>query len=628
MSLSMLAAAMFWAFAALGTTDVFIASASAQEVCFQDERGRIVTRRRPGYVEVPCPGSETGAADTLPEADSRSDAERRADIALETRERSGRPPRTRNPVSGVPRPGINDYVGSVPLGDRWRIVEAIGYEENLWDPYNRNVLKADRPLYDDWFFNLSLISDSVIELREVTTPVGASSTDDPGGVDVFGDADQGVFVQNLATEFVYYKGDTVFKPPDYEYRFTPVFNYNYVTLKEVQGVNANPIRGTDRNDNHVGIQAAFFDKHLRNVSDRYDFDSFRIGIQPFSSDFRGFLFQDNQLGIRLFGTRRNNIFQYNLAWFRRLEKDTNSGLNDVSQDLRDDDVFVANLYWQDFPVLGFTSQVTVLHNRNDEGDQILFDNNRFIARPASLGREVPRGYDVTYIGYSGDGHFGRLNLSTSLYYAFGEVSPGVFVDEDVDVRAAFAAAEFSVDFDWFRPRISLLYASGDDDPYDDVANGFDAVFENPQFAGADTSFWIRQAVPLVGGGRVTLSGRNGVLNSLRSSKEQGQSNFTNPGVLLAGIGGDLDLTPKLRLSFNANTIYFAETKVLEAARNQGVIKEHLGYDLSLSLIYRPLMSQNIVIRASYAEMIEGDGFKALFPDDDYRYFLLNLILAY
>ena len=28
---------------------------------------------------------------------------------------------------------------------------------------------------------------------------------------------------------------------------------------------------------------------------------------------------------------------------------------------------------------------------------------------------------------------------------------------------------------------------------------------------------------------------NGVLNSLRSSKEQGQSNFTNPGLILAGV---------------------------------------------------------------------------------------------
>ena len=58
----------------------------------------------------------------------------------------------------------------------------------------------------------------------------------------------------------------------------------------------------------------------------------RVGIQPFQSDFRGFLFNDQQLGVRLFGNRDNNRFQYNLAAFWRLEKDTNCGLNDIAAD--------------------------------------------------------------------------------------------------------------------------------------------------------------------------------------------------------------------------------------------------------------------------------------------------------
>jgi hypothetical protein len=360
----------------------------------------------------------------------------------------------------------------------------------------------------------------------------------------------------------------------------------------VTGVNVDPRRGKTRTDEHIGVQAAFIDKHLRNVSDRFDFDSIRIGIQPFSSDFRGFLFQDNQLGIRLFGNRNNNIFQYNLAWFRRLEKDTNSGLNDVTKDIRDDDVFVANLYWQDFPVKGFFSQATVLHNRNTEDNEFYFDENRFIQRPASLGFERPRGYDVTYVGYNGDGHFGRLNLTASAYYAFGDTKPGVFVNEKVDVRAGFFAAEASMDFDWIRPRLSFLYTSGDDDPFDDEANGFDAVFENPQFAGSDTSYWIRQGVPLIGGGRVALSGRNAVIPSLRSSKEEGQSNFTNPGLILAGAGVDMDLLPELRMSLNYNYLRFDETAVLETARNQGPIDEEIGHDVSVSFIYRPFMSHS------------------------------------
>lgn len=542
---------------------------------------------------------------------------------------SKNPVRSKNRVSKLPRPKLQDYVSSVPIPDRWRIVDSLGYEDHWYDPYNRNVLKGDKPVFgNDWFFNLGVISDSIYESREIVTPVGASSTISNGRIDVFGSNKQTILNHNLATEFVLYKGDTVFRPPDYEFRITPVFNYNRVEIDEIQGLYVDPGKGATRSDNHVALQAAFIDVHLRNVSDKYDFDSIRVGIQPFSSDFRGFLFQDNQLGIRLFGTRDNNIFQYNIAFFQRLEKDTNSGLNDLSEPVRKDYVFTANLYWQDLFKKGFFSQFSITHNRNDEGDEFYFDNNGFIARPASLGREVPRNYDVTYLGYSGDGHFGRTNLTTSLYYAFGTVEPGVFVTEDVDISALFFAAEFSWDFDWIRPRLSFLYATGDDNPFDDKATGFDSIFENPQFAGSDTSYWIRQNTPFVGGGRVSLSSRNGVLNSLRSSKEQGQSNFTNPGTILLGLGVDMDITPELRVSANLNQLYFETTEVLEVARNQADIDKEIGQDLSFAIIYRPKMTQNIVFRASYAKLIGGEGYDDLFEDEDSDYFLFNLILTY
>ncbi|MFO7550547.1 MAG: hypothetical protein R6W80_04005 [Haliea sp.] len=538
-------------------------------------------------------------------------------------------PRTVLPrrYSAIPRPTAEQYVELVPIPDRWRIVDSLGYEDNWWDPYNQNTIKGDKPIHGDWFFNVTAISDSVLELREVPTPVGGQSTGGAGSLDVLGATEQHLFNQNLAVELVYYQGDTVFRPPDWEFRFTPVFNYNYTELDEILGVNADPRDGRTRDDNHVGIQAAFIDKHLRDVSDRYDFDSVRVGIQPFSSDFRGFLFQDAPFGVRLFGTRDNNRFQYNLAWFRRMEKDTNSGLNDVSESLRDDDLFVANVYWQDFPRLGFFSQASLIYNRNRE-DEVFYDTNDFIQRPASVGEERLREYDVYYLGYNGDGHFGRLNLTTSLYVALGEEKDAVFSGRKSDIEAFFFAAEPSMDFDWIRARLSFLYASGDDDPFDGKSTGFDAIFENPQFAGADTSYYIRQGLPLIGGGRVALSQRNGVLNSLRSSKEHGQSNFTNPGVLLLGGGVDLDLLPELRLSFNANYLAFAETEVLEVARQQANVDSEIGMDLSAAVIWRPFMSQNVVVRLSYAQLLSGQGYKDLYGDEDPYSLLCNVILTF
>ena len=600
---------------------------AAQGTCYQDESGRIVNRRRPGFKRVPCPEAETDA-DGAP-------VEQRPGV-LRPGQEVGSPDspgsavasaRTRPPASIIPRPDPSDYPAMVPIPDRWRIIDALGPKVPWYDPYNRNVLKGDKPVHGEWFFSFLGIADSIYEVREVPTPIGTSSTNDAGGIDIFGRTDQAILATNLAMEFVYYKGDTVFRPPDWEIRFTPVFNFNYVEIDEILGLEAQPRRGDDRSDNHVGIQSLFVDKHLTNVSDRYDFDSLRVGIQPFSSDFRGFLFQDQPFGVRLFGTRRNNIFQYNLAWFRKHEKDTNSLLNDLAASLRNEDIFVANLYWQDLIMKGHTSQFSAYYHRSRD-DDFHFDQNDFIQRPASIGEEKPRTFDVFYVGYNGDGHFGRLNLTTSIYGAFGEEDGSTFTSQDTDIEALFVAMEASIDYDWIRPRISFLYGSGDDDPFDDKSTGFDAIFENPQFAGADTSYWIRQPVPLIGGGRVTISNRNGVLNTLRSSKEEGLANFVNPGIWLLGAGVDIEVLPSLRVAANWNYLRFDTTEVLEVARNQADIDEEIGHDVSIVATYRPFATQNVVIRASYARLIPGQGFKDLFPDEDSDYFLLNVLLQF
>ena len=520
------------------------------------------------------------------------------------------------------------------LPDRWRIVEAIGLKENLLDPYHgQNRLKGDMPMFgEDWFVALIGISDTVIEPRDFPVPVGGPVTDRAGSLDTFGDGRQQVYSQTFVLETVLYQGDTVFKPPDWEFRFTPAINISHVVVEERGLLKADADAGKTRTEAAVGIQAAFVDKHLRNVSSRYDFDSLRIGVQPFTADFRGFLLNDSLFGARLFGIRDDNRIQYNLAWFRRIDKDTNSGLNNLVERgaaaLRDDDIFVVNAYLQDWPRLGFTVQGTVLYNRNREGDALLYDDNGILQRPASIGLERPRDYDVSYLGVSGDGPLGGLNLSTSAYVALGDSTRGTFSERKEDIRAGFIAAELSKDFSWVRVRASLAWASGDPDPFDGRGEGFDAIFENPLFAGADTSFWMREPVPLIAGGRVTLSGRNGLLNSLRSSKEFGQSNFTNPGLRLIGVGADLDLTPTLRVSGNLNHLAFDHTASLQLARAQGGIPRDIGFDASVAVVWRPLAIQNVVARVSASALLPGDGYRALFGDRTSWGVLGNLVLTY
>jgi hypothetical protein len=178
-----------------------------------------------------------------------------------------------------------------------------------------------------------------------------------------------------------------------------------------------------------------------------------------------------------------------------------------------------------------------------------------------------------------------------------------------------------------------MIASGDGDPYNDTQAGYDAIFENPIFAGADTSYWIRQTIPFAGGARaVSLNGRNGILANLRSSKEDGQSNFVNPGTMLLGVGADLDITPDFRLSGNLNHLWFHKTDVLQALRIEGSIPREIGFDISAAAIYRPNFNQNLVLRASAAVLVPTAGFNDLFTsrgrEEFYYSVLFNAILTY
>ncbi len=221
-----------------------------------------------------------------------------------------------NPAAILPPQAVSPSV-SVAIPDRWRILDALGRPENVFDPYNTNTLKADKPIFgEDWFFNFGAISDTLYEPSRVPTPVSAIAATRPGSNNTFGRYGQSFFSQQEIVTLSLIEGNTAFKPPDFELRLTPVFNFNHTSVGELGVININPQAGTIRNQTFGSLQEAFVDYHLRNVSEYYDFDSLRVGIQPFNVDFRGFVFQDNQLGIRLFGDRDANRWQYNLAYFR------------------------------------------------------------------------------------------------------------------------------------------------------------------------------------------------------------------------------------------------------------------------------------------------------------------------
>ena len=340
----------------------------------------------------------------------------------------------------------------------------------------------------------------------------------------------------------------------------------------------------------------------RGESPYFDTTSIRVGIQPFISDFRGFIFSDVNLGARLFSNYGNNRYQFNAAYFDLLEKDTNSELN--TREFRDQNVFIANLFRQDTFLKGYTTQFS-FHYSNDKPSRH-FDVNQFLVRPALVGDTAPHGIKSYYFGWASDGHLGRLNISHAVYQVIGRDSRNPIAGRRVDINAQMAALELSIDRDWVRFKGSFLWASGDKKPLDRRARGFDAILDFPEFAGGKFSFWNSEGIRLTQTG-VAVVNSNSLLPTLRSSKTEGQANFINPGLFLYNLALDADLTPKLKGILNVNYLRFHYTQPLDTVLFQPGIRRDIGVDYGIGFLFRPLLSENILVAAGFSSLIPGSG---------------------
>jgi len=496
-------------------------------------------------------------------------------------------------------------------GDKGARGRDIPFKQGRWyDPYNQSWLKGDYPIIGNKVFMiLSAVSSTTVELSRTPKPSDVSSAR-PGSAEFFGKPEQLAVNQVFQFTFEMFHGDSTFRPRDWAIKISPTFSLpNYLNARETGVVNIDVRRGTTRTDMQFSLEEAFAEVKLTDVNENFDFVSARVGIQPFVSDFRGFIFSDNNLGARVFGSFDNNHYQFNAAYFAQLEKDTNSGLNRF--DRRHQNVYVANIFRQDFIRKGYTIQASALYN--DDRRDIQYDRNGFLVRPALIGDVRPHAIKVGYVGINGDGHLGRLNLTNSYYYAFGRDDRNPIAGQPVHISSQMAAVEASLDHDYLRFRGSFFFAQGDKNPTDSQANGFDAIFDDPNFVGGQFSFWNRNGIRLTQTG-VGLVQANSILPSLRSSKIEGQANFVNPGIFIYNAGVDVELTQRIKAVLNLNYLRFHRTEPLEYVLFQPNIRHEIGWDLSLGVAYRPLLINNVTMTFGAATLKPGRGFRDIYTD--------------
>ena len=510
----------------------------------------------------------------------------------------------------------------MPDWDRYGKRGEFPYTQHHWyDPFNRSRIKGDEPIFGQtWFFDFTGTSITGLDVRRLPVPSGVSA-EQPDSADFFGRGEQGFASQSFRLSFDLFEGDTSFRPVDFRIRFTPEFNLNFLQTRERGLVNVDVRDGTNRFDSHAGLQEGFVEAKIHDLSPNFDFVSIRAGIQQFVSDFRGFIFAEEQPGVRLFGNLRSNRINYNLAYFYLLEKNTNSGLNTFSP--RHQQVYVGNVYIQDSFFKGYTTEFSFHYNRDDP--TIHFDDNGFLVRPAPVGLVVnngilQHGIRAYYLGWASNGHIGRVNVSHAFYQALGHDTLNPIAGRRVDIDGRMAALELSVDKDWARFRSSFFWASGDPSNRSDAlglggrgstARGFDTIVDETNFAGGAFSFFDQQGIRLTGTG-IALTNPGSLLVSLRSNKEEGQANFVNPGIYIFNAGADFNVTPKLRAFINANYLQFDRTEPLQILLFQPRIRHSIGTDTGLGIQYRPPLTENIVITSGISNLVPGAGFEEIF----------------
>ena len=524
-------------------------------------------------------------------------------------------------------PPISDVFNVVP--NRWALEqpdyrryrpsgEYIYTKPHWYDPFNRNRFKGDEPIWPSLlgqqvFLNVTASETTFIDGRKVPSPSNVSAAQ-AGSSEFFGRGEQFFLDQTFRFTFDLFHGDASFKPVDWRFRVTPEVSLNFLDVKELGIVGPDVRAGTTRLDSHVGFQEAFLEYKLHDLSPNYDFVSVRAGIQEFNADFRGFLFVDEQPGLRVFGDLKSDRLEYNAAYFNFLEKNTNSGLNTFSR--RDQQVVLGNIYIQDFFFPGYTAEFLGAYNKDDGG--LHYDDNGFLVRPAPIGAvinqgvgAIPHSIQMGYFGWLGSGHIKRINITHAFYEAAGKDSFNPIAGKPVTVNAQMAAVELSLDRDWIRYRISTFYASGDRDPRNGRGNGFDAIVDLPSFAGGLFSFWNREGIRLTGSG-VALTTDGSLLPNMRSNKNEGQANFVNPGIFLVNAGTDIEITPKLKGFVNFNYLRFMRTEPLEDVLFQSPIRHNIGEDFGVGVTYRPPLTENIILTGGASMLQPGQGFRDIY----------------
>jgi hypothetical protein len=108
----------------------------------------------------------------------------------------------------------------MPAWDRYGKPGEFPYTEHHWyDPFNRNRIKGDEPLFGQtWFFDFTGTSLTGLDVRRLPVPSGISAEQE-GENQFFGRGEQGFASQSFRLSADLFQGDASFRPVDFRIKF-------------------------------------------------------------------------------------------------------------------------------------------------------------------------------------------------------------------------------------------------------------------------------------------------------------------------------------------------------------------------------------------------------------------------
>lgn len=372
--------------------------------------------------------------------------------------------------------------------------------------------------------------------------------------------------------------------------------------------------GDDRGEGAFGVEEAWFE-HGLSPRDAQTHWSVRVGVLPLRTDFRGFVYDDSNLGA-LFSGANSERWSWKLALFDRRDRDTETGLLELDEE-RDQLVAVASLRRDDWlPFVGdregYATEFS-LHWSLDTRDEHV-DEDGFSVAPPPFGAAQSGDVESIYLGWAGEGRLSEhWDVSHALYQVYGSDEANPIAAKEVDIDARLAAIELGTHFGGIRVSFSALHASGDSDANDKKGGGFDAILDAPRFAGAGSSFWARHAWRLVG---TKLKSDWSPLPDLSPSQNEGHQGFVNPGLDLLGASAAWTPNESLRASAGLSWLNFDDTDSLETLLQIDSVEREIGWELWTGAEWRPTRQVNARVELGASVLLPGGGIERVFGDDD------------